>query len=146
MIFILKKDWKIDNKNIKIIPKNTYEQLTYASLAHWNQEDGSFNKTKGNLTLCTDSFIKSEVETLIKYLSNKFKLSCGLKHKTKDQYRIRINKSSIPDLTVAVKPYFEASLLYKLGFLNIKLIFIYFNKFSNNKKDFGGRLFHLVKV
>jgi hypothetical protein len=55
------------------------------------------------------------VETLIKILNNKFKLSCGLIHKTKDQYRIRINKSSIPDLTVAVKPYFEVSMLYKLG-------------------------------
>jgi hypothetical protein len=53
------------------------------------------------------------VETLIKNLSNKFKfkLSCGLKHNSKDQYKIRINKSSIPDLTVAVKPYFEASML-----------------------------------
>jgi hypothetical protein len=49
------------------------------------------------------------VETLIKNLGNKFKLSCGLIHKSKDQYRIRINKSSIPDLAVAVKPYFEAS-------------------------------------
>jgi len=55
------------------------------------------------------------VETLIKILSDKFKFSCGLIHKTKDQYRIRINKSSIPDLTLAVKPYFEASMLYKLG-------------------------------
>jgi len=55
------------------------------------------------------------VETLIKFLSDKFKLSCGLIHKTKDQYRIRINKSSIPDLTLAVKPYFESTMLYKLG-------------------------------
>lgn len=55
------------------------------------------------------------METLIKNLSNHFKLSCGLIHKTKDQYRIRKNKSSIPDLTVAVKPYFENSMLYKLG-------------------------------
>jgi hypothetical protein len=55
------------------------------------------------------------VETLIKNLSDKFKLSCGLIHKTKDQYRIRINKSSMPDLNLAVKPYFEASMLYKLG-------------------------------
>ncbi len=35
-------------------------------------------------------------------------------NKTKDQYKIRINKSSIPDLNLAVKPYFEASMLYKL--------------------------------
>lgn len=54
------------------------------------------------------------METLIKNLSNKFKLSCGLIHKSKDQYRIRINKSSIPDLNGAVKPYFEVSMLYKL--------------------------------
>ena len=55
------------------------------------------------------------MKTLIKFLSDKFKLSCGLTHKSKDQYKIRINKSLIPDLNLAVKPYFEASMFYKLG-------------------------------
>ena len=59
------------------------------------------------------------MKTLIKFLIDKFKLSCGLKHKTKDQYRIRINKSSIPELYLAVKPYFKFSILYKLGISNI---------------------------
>jgi hypothetical protein len=59
------------------------------------------------------------VETLIKILIDKFKFSCGLKHKTKDQYRIRINKSSIPELSLTVKPYFKINMLYKLGISNI---------------------------
>ena len=30
-------------------------------------------------------------------------------------YRIRVNKSSMPDLIDLVKPYFITSMLYKLG-------------------------------
>lgn len=40
--------------------------------------DGSFNKAKGYLVLCTDSFFKVEVLHLISILENKFNLSCAL--------------------------------------------------------------------
>ena len=56
---------KIDNKNIKIIPKNSYDDLTSVSLAYWIIDDGSFNKLKGNLVLCTDSYSKEDVLQLI---------------------------------------------------------------------------------
>lgn len=78
-------------------------------------EDGSFNKSKNNIIICTDSYSKSEVESLINILDDKFNLSCGLVNTNKDQYRIRINKSSMPQLILAVKPYFVPSMLYKLG-------------------------------
>jgi hypothetical protein len=69
-------------------------------------DDGSFNKAKGYLVLCTDSYSKEDVLYLISILENKFNLSCGLIEYKKDRsYRIRINKSSLPHLTNLIKPY-----------------------------------------
>jgi hypothetical protein len=67
-----------NNKNIKILPKNSYLRLTPVSLAYWIKDDRSFNKAKGYLVLCTDSFSKVEVLHLISILENKFNLSCAL--------------------------------------------------------------------
>jgi hypothetical protein len=81
-------------------------------------DDGSFNKSKGYLILCTDSYSKEEVLQLIQVLSDKFKLSVGLveiNKGTRNIYRIRINKSSMDSLRILIKPYFISSMLYKLG-------------------------------
>nr|YP_010714090.1 hypothetical protein P2X57_mgp12 [Fuscoporia gilva]WDD39653.1 hypothetical protein [Fuscoporia gilva] len=48
---------KVNNNNIKIVPKNSFDKLTAVSLAFWILDDGSFNYFKGYLTLCTDSFL-----------------------------------------------------------------------------------------
>lgn len=61
--------------------------------------DGSFNQTKGNLVLFTDSYSKEDVLFLISILESKFNLSCGLIEYKKDRsYRIRINNFSLPPL------------------------------------------------
>lgn len=93
-------------------------------------DDGSFNKSKGYLILCTDSYCKEDVLYLISILNTKFSLSSGLvqvsrptvlvlvlvlENSTKVYYRIRINKSSMRSLIELVKPYFIPSMLYKLG-------------------------------
>jgi LAGLIDADG DNA endonuclease family len=79
-------------------------------------DDGSLNKTKGNLVLCTDSYSKEDVLYLISILESKFNLSCGLiEYKKNRSYRIRINKSSIPHLIQLTKPYIISSMYYKLG-------------------------------
>ena len=111
---------KIDNKYIKIVPKNSYENLTEIGLAFWIMDDGSYNKIKQNLILCTDSYSKEDVLKLINILKNKFNLSCGLVKTIKNKqgkfkYRIRINKISIPHLINLTKNHFITSMLYKLG-------------------------------
>lgn len=79
-------------------------------------DDGSFNKAKGYLTLCTDYYSKEDVIYLISILENKFNLSCGLIEYKKDKaYRIRINKSSLPHLVTLIRPHFIPSMLYKIG-------------------------------
>lgn len=58
--------------------KNSYDKLTAVSLAFFIMDDGSFNKIKGHLVICTDSFTKEDVLFLISILTNKFNLSCSL--------------------------------------------------------------------
>lgn len=94
---------------IKIIPKNILEYLTSVSLAYWIMDDGSYNKQKKYVVLCTDSYTKEDVLILISILKNKFNLSCGLIKRTENSYRIRINTSAMPQLIVLVKPYFIPS-------------------------------------
>ena len=110
---------KNENKNIKIIPKDSINSLTSISLAYWIMDDGSFNKCKGYLILCTDSYSREEVLHLIDILKNKFNLSAALvsiKKKNKNfYYRVRVNKSSMPHLIELVKPYIIPSMVYKLG-------------------------------
>ena len=82
-------------------------------------DDGSFNKSKAYLILCTDSYSREEVLHLIDILKNKFNLSAALvsiKKKNKNfYYRVRVNKSSMPHLIELVKPYIIPSMVYKLG-------------------------------
>ena len=101
--------------NIKIVPKSIELNLTPVGLAFWIMDDGSYNKIKSQVILCTDSYTKEEVIFLISILTNKFNFSCGLIDLGKGSYRIRINKRSMPDLIKLVKPYFISSMYYKLG-------------------------------
>ena len=87
-------------------------------------DDGSFNKSKGSLVLCTDSYCKEDVLYLISILKTKFNLLAALfttnqprveTRNSKIYYRIRINKSSMPTLINLVKPHIIPSMLYKLG-------------------------------
>ena len=101
---------KINGKNIKIVPKNSYDKLTAVSLAFWVMDDGSYNKSKGHVILCTDSYSKEDVNYLMNILNNKFELSCGLINYRLSKagiqtYRIRINKSSIPNLINLIEPH-----------------------------------------
>jgi hypothetical protein len=103
--------------NVKIIPKNISELLTAISLAFWIQDDGYFNKRDNTITLCTDSYLESEVDLLINALSSNFNIHCRKERKHKDgvQFRIVIRKSSLDHTRELVKSYFHDSMLYKLG-------------------------------
>ena len=109
---------KDGHTNIQIVPKDSINRLTSVSLAYWIKDDGSFNKSKGYLILCTDSYSKEDILYLTSILETKFNLSSSLfmvKKNNKIYYRIRINKSSMPSLIELIKPYFIPSMLYKLA-------------------------------
>lgn len=111
---------KINNKNIKIVPTDSDDRMTDVSLAYWIMDEGSYNKIKGNLTFCTLSYSKEDVLLLIRILTDKFNLSCGLieyqiRKDGNMSYRIRINKSSMPRLIDLTRIYILPSMAYKLG-------------------------------
>ena len=57
-------------------------------------DDGSYNKIKGNLILCTNSYKKKEeVEYLINILTEKFHLSCGLINYSLSKTGVQKNKN-----------------------------------------------------
>ena len=66
---------QIQNKNIKFIPKNSINRITSVSLAYRIMVDGSFNKIKGYLILCRDSYSREDVLLLVSILKIKFNLS-----------------------------------------------------------------------
>ena len=99
---------------IKIIPKNIGELLTPVGLAYWLMGDGIYIKDRG-VILCTDSYIKEDVELLAKVLSLQFGLSCRLHQRKANQFRIYIIKGSIENLRKIVLPFLIPSMKYKIG-------------------------------
>lgn len=76
--------------------------------------DGIYIKDRG-VILCTDSYIKEDVELLAKVLSLQFGLSCRLHQRKANQFRIYIIKGSIENLRKIVLPFLIPSMKYKIG-------------------------------
>jgi hypothetical protein len=76
----------------KVVPSNIGELLTPVGLAFWIQDDGTFSKINGTVTLCVESFSQSDVESLMAVLKNKFGLECRIEKRSKIYFRIVIKK------------------------------------------------------
>ena len=116
----LHKKWyrQQDGKNIKIIPADIMELLTARALAYFIAGDGSYCKTNGVVTLCTDSFTKTEVRLLIKTLATNFGIKSTLMACTRPngyQYRIRIARKEVELLQKVTKDYMPTMMLYRIG-------------------------------
>ena len=102
----------------KVVPLNIFDLLSPIGLAHLIQQDGSFHKVSKGVTICTDSFIKKEVELICFVLTEKFNLRCTIQKapgESLDRFRIYISAKSVPLLRDLVQSYFHSSMLYKLG-------------------------------
>jgi hypothetical protein len=99
---------------LKIVPLAIGELLTPLSLAYWLCDDGTFDKGRGVVRFCTESFSESDVDLLLGVFSNKFGLKCR-----KDYYgngfRIIIVKSSLNKFRELVRPHLPSCMLYKIG-------------------------------
>jgi hypothetical protein len=98
----------------KVVPYNIGELLTPLSLAYWICDDGTFVSGRNITYLCTESFLESDVDSLLSVLSDKFGLKCR-KDKRGNGFRIVIPKSSLGKLRELVLPYLHSSMLYKIG-------------------------------
>lgn len=97
---------------IKIVPLDLYNLLTYEALAYWIMGDGT--KSDGGLTLQTQSFTLQECVFSVSILIYKFDLKCSI-HMQRNQPTIYISAKSMKQIKSKLLPYFEPSLLYKIG-------------------------------
>jgi hypothetical protein len=112
-------DLFLDNSGKKIIPSNIADHLSHRSLAFWIMDDGQRVK-KGGVTLCTDSYSHSEIESLRGALESKFNFVTSI-HKKKGKEegivyeRIYINKESLDQQKDLIQPHVHDSMLYKIN-------------------------------
>lgn len=102
------------SEGIKKIPENKYlkEYLTPLALAVWFMDDGS--KASGGVIISTNSFSYQDLQRLVFFLGEEYNLKCSLQSQG-DQYRLYINKSSLPILTTLIKKHMVPSMYYKLN-------------------------------
>lgn len=98
----------------KVVPLNIAELLTPLGICYWISDDGSRDKHKKFVVLCTDSFTLVEVELLVDTLNKKWDLKC-YKCKQGKGYRIIIPSYSIPVLQKLVAPHMPPMMRYKVG-------------------------------
>lgn len=75
---------------------------------------GDGSKASGGAKISTNCFIKEDLERIILFLFNKYKIGCSL-HKQGSQYIIYIPKKSMPRFSEIIKKYLVPSMYYKLA-------------------------------
>jgi len=115
----LHENWyiKVNNKNVKIVPKNIGQLLKPAGLAHLIMGDGYCSNR--SVILCTDNFTEVEVELLIKVIHKNFGLVATKARRKRESevicWRIRFPASEIFKLREIVVPHMIPEMLYKLN-------------------------------
>ena len=84
-------------------------------LAYLIMSDGNFDKSRNRIRIYTNSFTKQEVEILAESIKNKLGIYVGVLHDRKDQWIITIGAKQLELLRKLVLPYFEKSMLYRIG-------------------------------
>ncbi len=97
---------------IKVIPRDIYNLLTIAGLAHLICGDGSYKD--GGVYLNTQSFTLLDNVRLMNVLMIKFECECTL-HLQRGKPTIYIRAASVRKLTPLLLPYMVPSMYYKLG-------------------------------
>jgi hypothetical protein len=107
----------INGHSIKHLPANIFELLTPVALAFWIASDGHYMKEQGVVRISTDSFTLSDVQLLQSILLEKFNIQSTINNNGsgKEQYRIRIRKTSIATLQSLVAPHMPPMMAYRVG-------------------------------
>jgi hypothetical protein len=91
--------------------------LTPIALAYWIAGDGSYDKVRKSVILCTDSFSVEEIELLREILFNKFELaSSRVKSGSREEAcRIRFYSSETLKLQKIVGEILPSMMKYRIG-------------------------------
>lgn len=93
----------------KVIPKNIYDILTWESLVHWIEGDGTYNS---GITIQTQSFTIQDLVLLMNVLIIKFYLECNI-HRQGQYLVLYIKSKSIKRNLHHMLPYIHPSMIYK---------------------------------
>lgn len=77
--------------------------------------DGNFDKSRNRVRIYTNSFTKQEVEILAESIKDNLGIYVGVLHDRKDQWILTIGAKQLELLRKLVFPYFEKSMLYRIG-------------------------------
>jgi hypothetical protein len=118
----LHTEWykQVNGKFIKILPYNIGEWLTPKALAYFIACDGTYNKLRGCIHLCTDSFTLDEVNLLRSVLLERFGIESTINLANRVQYRIRIPKDQVLKLQALIKNIIPLSMAYRIGILSLE--------------------------
>lgn len=85
-------------------------------LAYLIQGDGNFDKGRNRVRIYTNSYSKSDVESLALAINTKLNIYTGvlLDRKDKDQWILTIGAKNL-DLLSPVTPHIQPSMLYRIG-------------------------------
>ena len=84
-------------------------------LAYLIMSDGNFDKSRNRVRIYTNSFTKQEVEILAESIKGNLGIYVGVLHDRKDQWILTIGAKQWEHLRKLVFPYFEKSMLYRIG-------------------------------
>jgi DNA-binding transcriptional regulator WhiA len=98
----------------KCVPKLIHRYLSNRAIAYWYMDDGSVKsrESKG-VIFNTQSFIKNDIERLIKCLRSRFNLETKIREQ-KDGLQIYISGKSYERFLEIVEPYIHKSMRYKI--------------------------------
>ena len=99
----------------KIVPLNIAELLTPRGLAYWISDDGSLDKSRLRVILCTESFTLEEVTLLVNVLNDKWNLECYINKTNNGGYRIVIPRRSLPILQSLLRDIIPPMMKHKIG-------------------------------
>lgn len=98
----------------KALPSNIAELLTPLGLAYLLCDDGCYDKRDRAVIICTECFLKAEVELLASVLTNKFNLKCSV-IKNRNGFRVRISAKSLLVLQSLLKDIMPPMMMHKIG-------------------------------
>jgi len=99
----------------KIIPKDINQEINPLALAIWIMDDGSLSYNR--IDISTYSFTKSEIDLLVKSLSEKFALTAKYYRDRDKGYRMYFNTRETKNLIEIIKPYIIDSMKYKIALI-----------------------------
>ena len=99
----------------KIVPKEILNLMNPIVLSYLIMTDGNFDKSRKRIRIYTNSYKKEEVEALAKAIQINLGYYVGVLHDRKDQWILTIGARELDNLRENLKPYFESSMLYRIG-------------------------------